>query len=126
MSRQAVRSSLAPAPRGPGSPGVAAGHFVFMSAQLPLDERGELVAGDAADQAARALDVLAQQLRSTGLSLDDVVSLEIHVVDPADRAAVEAVIAARFTPPCPALTLSGVPWLPGEARLQVAAIAQRY
>ena len=126
MSRHAIRSSMAPAPFGAGSPGISSGHFVFISAQLPLDVRGELIGTAAAEQADRALDNLAHQLRSTGLSLDDVVSLEIHLVDKADRAAVDAVLAARFVPPYPALTLSGVPWLPGGARLQVAAIAQRY
>jgi 2-iminobutanoate/2-iminopropanoate deaminase len=126
MSRSSIRSSMAPGPLGAASPGISSGHFVFVSAQLPLDVHGELVGGTAAEQASRALDNLEHQLRSTGLSLEDVVSLEIHLVDPADRAAVDAVLAARFAPPYPAVTLSGVPWLPGGARLQVAAIAQRY
>ena len=99
---------------------------MFVSAQLPVDARGEPAGATAAEQAGRALENLAHQLRSTGLSLEDVVSLEIHLVDPADRAAVDAALEARFVPPYPAVTLSGVPWLPGGARLQVAAIAQRY
>ena len=126
MSRSAIRSSLAPPPLGAASPGISSGHFVFVSAQLPVDVHGELTGGTAAEQAGRALDNLAHQLRSTGLSLDDVVSLEIHLVDQADRGAVDAALEARFIPPYPAVTLSGVPWLPGGARLQVAAIAQRY
>lgn len=126
MSRSPIRSALAPGPLGAASAGVSAGHFVFVSAQLPLDARGELSGGTAAEQADRALENLAHQLRSTGLSLDDVVSLEIHLVHQADRAAVDAALAARFAPPYPAVTLAGVPWLPGGARLQVAAVAQRY
>ena len=117
---------MAPGPLGAGSPGISSGHYVFVSAQLPLDAHGRLVEGTAAEQADRALENLAHQLRSTGLSLDDVVSLEIHLVDAADRASVDAALEARFTPPHPAVTLAGVPWLPGGARLQVAAIAQRY
>ncbi len=117
---------MAPSPLGAASPGVSSGHFVFISAQLPLDVRGEPTGGTAAGQAERALDNLAHQLRSTGLSLDDVVSLEIHLVDPADQAAVDEALEGRFAVPYPAVTLSGVPWLPGGARLQVAAIAQRY
>ena len=117
---------MAPGPFGAASAGISSGHFVFISAQLPLDVHGELTGATAAEQAGRALENLAHQLRSTGLSLDDVVSLEIHLVDKADRAAVDAALEARFVPPYPALTLSGVPWLPGGARLQIAAIAQRY
>jgi 2-iminobutanoate/2-iminopropanoate deaminase len=117
---------VAPGPLGAASPGVSSGHFVFVSAQLPLDADGQLAGTTAAEQADLALANLAHQLRSTGLSLDDVVSLEIHLVDEGDRAALEAALEARLTPPYPAVTLSGVPWLPGGARLQVAAIAQRY
>jgi 2-iminobutanoate/2-iminopropanoate deaminase len=117
---------MAPGPFGAASAGISSGHFVFVSAQLPLDVQGELTGTTAPAQATRALDNLAHQLRSTGLSLDDVVSLEIHLVDQADRASVDAALEARFTPPYPAVTLAGVPWLPGGARLQVAAIAQRY
>jgi 2-iminobutanoate/2-iminopropanoate deaminase len=126
MSRHEIRSALAPAPLGAASPGVSAGPLVFVSAQLPLNANGELAGVTAAEQAGRTLDNLAHQLRSTGLSLEDVISLEIHLVDQADRAAVDAALEARFVPPYPAVTLSGVPWLPGGARLQVAAIAQRY
>lgn len=117
---------MAPPPPVAASPGVSSGHFVFVSAQLPVDARGELTGATAAEQAARSLDNLAHQLRSTGLSLDDVVSLQIHLVDQADRAALDAALESRFSPPQPAVTLAGVPWLPGGARLQVAAIAQRY
>ncbi len=126
MSRHPIRSSMAPGPPGAASPGISSGHFVFISAQLPVEVNGELFGHTAVEQAGRALDNLEHQLRSTGLSLEDVVSLEIHLVDPADRAALDAALAAHFVPPYPALTLSGVPWLPGDARLQVAAIAQRY
>jgi 2-iminobutanoate/2-iminopropanoate deaminase len=126
MSRHAIRSAMAPGPLGAASPGISSGHFVFVSAQLPLDVHGQPATGTATEQAGRALDNLAHQLRSTGLSLDDVVSLEIHLVDPADRAAVDAALEERFVPPYPAVTLSGVPWVPGGARLQIAAIAQRY
>lgn len=117
---------MAPPPLGTASPGISSGHFVFVSAQLPLDAGGEVAGATAAEQADLALQNLAHQLRSTGLSLDDVVSLEIHLVDQADGASVDAALAARFAAPYPAVTLSGVAWLPGGARLQVAAIAQRY
>jgi 2-iminobutanoate/2-iminopropanoate deaminase len=126
MARHAIASTQAPGPAGAASAGISAGAFVFVSAQAPLDGRGKLVGGSAADQAGRALDNLAHQLRSTGLSLDDVVSLEIHLVEPADEAAIDGAIEARFSPPFPSRTVLGVTWLPGGARLQIAAIAQRY
>jgi 2-iminobutanoate/2-iminopropanoate deaminase len=118
MGRHRIASSQAPGPAGAASAGISAGRFVFVSAQLPQDGRGELVGG--------SLDNLAHQLRSTGLTLDDVVSLEIHLVEPADDPAVDTAIEARFSPPFPSRSVLGVAWLPGGARLQIAAIAQRY
>lgn len=126
MGRYAIRSTRAPGPPGAASSGISAGQLVFVSAQLPLDADGQLVDGGAAGQAGRAFDNLAHQLRSTGLSLDHVVSLDVHLVHEADRAAIDTAIRERFTRPYPALTITGVPWVPGGARLQVAAIAQRY
>jgi len=126
MGRHRIASSQAPGPAGAASAGISAGRFVFVSAQLPQGRCGELVGGSAADQAGRALDNLAHQLRSTGLTLDDVVSLEIHLVEAADQPGVDAAIEARFSPPFPSRSILGVAWLPGGARLQIAAIAQRY
>lgn len=126
MGRHRIASSQAPGPAGAASAGISAGRFVFVSAQLPQDERGELVDGSAGELVGRALDNLAHQLRSTGLTLDDVVSLEIHLVEPADDPAVDTAIEARFSPPFPSRSVLGVAWLPGGARLQIAAIAQRY
>jgi len=126
MSKHAFRSTLVPPPPGPYSAAVSAGRFVFVSAQLPVDERGEVPGGSAADQARRALDHLRHQLRSTGLSLDTVVTATVHVVDPADVAAVDEVWQEYFAEPRPARTLVGVAWLPGAARLQIEAVAARY
>ena len=100
MGRHAIRSSLAPPPPlGAGSPGISAGHFVFVSAQLPLGRaRRARRRRPPPSRPAAPSRTCAHQLRSTGLSLDDVVSLEVHLVDPADAAAVDAAIAARFTP----------------------------
>ena len=96
MARHAFRSTQEPPPPGPYSAAVSAGHLVFVSAQLPLDERGAVVGGSAAEQARRALDALGHQLRSTGLSLDAVATLTVYLVDPADPAAVDDAFAAFF------------------------------
>jgi 2-iminobutanoate/2-iminopropanoate deaminase len=126
MRKHPVRSTQAPGPPRPFSAGVSAGHFVMISAQLPLDARGALVGGSAADQARRALENLAHQLRSTGLSLESVVELTLYLTDPADLAAVEKACAEFLADPGPACSVVGVAWLPQGARLQIAAVAVRY
>jgi len=126
MARRAFRSMQEPPPSGPYSAAVSAGHLVFVSAQLPVDERGAVVGGSAAEQARRALDALGHQLRSTGLSLDTVATVTVYLVDPADTAAIDDAFATFFSEPRPARTLVGVAWLPGGARLQIEAVAVRY
>jgi 2-iminobutanoate/2-iminopropanoate deaminase len=126
MVRHAFGSMQEPPPSGPYSAAVSAGHLVFVSAQLPVDERGAVVGGSAAEQARRALDALRHQLRATGLSLDAVTAVTVYLVDPADTGAVDDAFAASFAEPRPARTLVGVAWLPKGARLQVEAVAVRY
>ncbi|MCX6372423.1 MAG: RidA family protein [Actinobacteria bacterium] len=126
MARHAFRSMQEPPPRGPHSAAVSAGHLVFVSAQLPVDERGAVVGGSAAEQARRALDAVGHQLRSTGLSPDAVATVTVYLVDPADAAPVDDAFAAFFAEPRPARTLVGVAWLPGGALVQIEAVAVRY
>ena len=126
MTRRAYNSSIAPRPAGPYSSGVAAGHFLIVSAQLPLAPDGTVVAGDAAEQARRCLDNVAHQLRSQGFGLESVVELVVYAVHAEDETAIDAVLAERFGDPGPARTLVGVAWVPHGARLQVAALAVRY
>ena len=126
MARHAFRSMQEPPPPGPYSAAVSAGHLVFVSAQLPLDERGAVVGGSAAEQARRALDAVGHQLRC-----HRVVARRRRDGDRvprrhADTAAVDDAFAAFFAEPRPARTLVGVAWLPGGARLQIEAVAVRY
>ena len=126
MARHAFRSMQEPPPRGPYSAAVSAGHLVFVSAQLPVDERGAVVGGSAAEQARRALDAVGHQLRSTGLSPDAVATVTVYLVDPAAAAPVDDAFATFFAEPRPARTLVGVAWLPGGALVQIEAVAVRY
>ena len=126
MTRHAFRSSQVPPPSGAYSAAVSTGQLVFVSAQLPLDERGAILGGSAAEQARRAFDAVGHQLRSTGLPPEAVATVTVYLVDHADAAAVDDAFAAFFAEPRPARTLVGVAWLPGGARLQVEAVAVRY
>jgi 2-iminobutanoate/2-iminopropanoate deaminase len=126
MARHAFRSMQEPPPRGPYSAAVSAGHLVFVSAQLPVDERGAIVGGSAAEQARRALDAVGHQLRSTGLSPDAVATVTVYLVDPSDAAPVDDAFATFFSEPRPARTMVGVAWLPGGALVQIEAVAVRY
>jgi 2-iminobutanoate/2-iminopropanoate deaminase len=126
MTRQAVRTSGAPAAIGPYSQGIALDGFVFCSGQIGLDPTsGDLVPGGVEPEADRALRNLAAILDAAGASMADVVKTTLFLADIGDFAAVNAVYARHFPDPPPARSTFAVGALPKGARVEVEAIARR-
>ena len=123
MPRQPIATDSAPAAIGPYSQAVRSGNQVFLSGQIPLDPAtGQLVEGDIATQSRRVFDNLAAVCAAAGGSLDQVVRVGIYLMDLADFAAVNAVMADYFTAPYPARSTIQVSGLPRGARVEVDAI----
>jgi reactive intermediate/imine deaminase len=120
MSRQPIATDRAPAAIGPYSQAVRSGAHVYTSGQIPLDPAtGALVAGDIATQARRVFDNLQAVCAAAGSSFADVVRVGIYLVDLADFAAVNAVMADYFEAPYPARSTVGVASLPKGARVEI-------
>lgn len=123
---QAIRSDEAPAPIGPYSQAILAGSELFCSGQVAIDPgTGELVEGNAAAQAERALRNLGAVLQAAQLGFEDVVKTTIFLVDMADFTAVNEVYAGFFGATKPARSTVAVAGLPKGARVEVEAIARR-
>ena len=100
MSRDTVHAPDAPAAVGPYSHGVRAGDVLYLSGQTPIDPAtGRLVDGDVANQTARVFANLSAVLAAAGLTLDDVVKVNVYLVDMADFAAMNQVYASVFADP---------------------------
>src|SRR4051812_43899583 len=89
------------------------GRLVFVSGQVALDERGELVgAGDPAAQAAQVFANLGRCLAAAGAAFDDIVKLTYFLTDaaqlPAVRAARDAVIDTERPPASSAMVVAGL------------------
>lgn len=126
MTRQAVRTSGAPAAIGPYSQGIAVDGLVFCSGQIGLDPAsGELVDGGVEAQADRALRNLAAVLDAAGASMADVVKTTLFLADIGDFGAVNEVYGHHFPDPPPARSTFAVGALPKGARVEVEAIARR-
>jgi len=124
MSRDTVHAPDAPAAVGPYSHGVRAGDVLYLSGQTPIDPAtGRLVDGDVANQTARVFANLSAVLAAAGLTLDDVVKVNVYLVDMADFAAMNQVYASVFAEPFPARTTVAVAGLPLGARVEIAAVA---
>jgi 2-iminobutanoate/2-iminopropanoate deaminase len=97
-----------PAPLGAYSPAVRAGDFVYVSGQVPRDQRtGELLGGTIEEQAQGTLANLRRVLEAAGASLDDVVSVTVYLADEGDWGAFNTVYRETMRAPFPARAVVG-------------------
>lgn len=97
---------------------------MYLSGQTPIDPaNGRLVEGDVAAQTARVFANLASVLAAAGLSLEEVVKVNVYLTDMADFAGMNQVYAGVFSEPFPARTTVAVAALPLGARVEMEAIA---
>ena len=81
-----------PAPRGPYSPAVRAGEFVFVSGQLPIDAASNKIASaSVAEQTRQTIENLKTVLSAAGAGLADVVKCSVFLADIRDFAAMTEV-----------------------------------
>jgi 2-iminobutanoate/2-iminopropanoate deaminase len=114
------------APRGPYSPVVRAGDFLYVSGQPPIDPVTQaVVSGDVALETRRVLDNIKLLLEGCGSSMADVVKCNVYLVDGNDFAAMNAVYAEFFGAAKPARTTVAVAFaLPG-IKVEIDAIAYK-
>jgi 2-iminobutanoate/2-iminopropanoate deaminase len=120
-----ITTADAPAAIGPYSQAVAAGNFLFVSGQLPLDPgTNKFVPGGAAEQAQQVIKNIAAILSAAGLQLHDVVKTTVLLSNLADFEAVNAVYADGFQGQVlPARATFQVAGLPKGALVEIEAIA---
>jgi 2-iminobutanoate/2-iminopropanoate deaminase len=97
-----------PAPKGPYSPAVRAGDFIYVSGQVPRDARtGELVGEDVATQTRQTLSNLQRVLEQAGGSMADVVGVTVYLARADDWGAMNEVYSKVFHQPFPSRTTVG-------------------
>jgi 2-iminobutanoate/2-iminopropanoate deaminase len=97
-----------PPPKGPYSPAVRAGDFIYVSGQTPRDPMtGELAGHDVATQARFTLSNVQRVLRQAGAAMSDVVSLTLYLQRMDDWATVNEVYKEFFSAPFPSRTAVG-------------------
>ena len=111
-----INTEKAPAAIGPYSQGVAAGNFLFVSGQLPIDPKtGSIDADNVADQARQSL---------TNLSMDKVVKTTVFIQHMDDFAVMNEVYAQFFQGEVlPARSAVEVAKLPKGALVEIEAVA---
>jgi 2-iminobutanoate/2-iminopropanoate deaminase len=98
-----------PLPKGPYSPAVRAGDFLYVSGQTPRDlMTGEIVGTDVTAQARQTLSNVQRVLMQAGGKLSDVVSVVVYLQKMSDWVTVNKVYTEFFTNPYPSRTAVGV------------------
>ncbi|MEO8622172.1 MAG: Rid family detoxifying hydrolase [bacterium] len=99
----------APPPKGPYSPAVRAGPFIYVSGQTPRDPvSGALVGDDVATQTRQTLSNVQRLVEEAGARMSDVVSVIIYLTNVDDWATMNSVYTEFFTTPFPSRTAVGV------------------
>lgn len=118
-----VSTQDAPVAIGPYSQGVATGHLLFISGQLPIDPAtGAFVAGGIAEHAHQCLKNLSAIAREAGTRLDRAVKLTVFLADMNDFAAVNQVYGEYFKANLPARSAVQAAALPRNADIEIEAI----
>src|SRR5215468_8137205 len=68
-------------PRNPFSPAVRVGNLLFLAGQIGTDTSGRVVPGGIQAEARQALNNIADVLKKTGSSLDQVVKCTVFMAD---------------------------------------------
>jgi 2-iminobutanoate/2-iminopropanoate deaminase len=94
-----------PAPRGPYSPAVRAGDFIFVSGQVPVDpETQQMKLSDIRSETRLVLDNVKRVLEGAGAGVADVVKCSVFLSEAADFAPMNEVYAEFFGEAKPART----------------------
>jgi len=94
-----------PAPRGPYSPAVRAGDFIFVSGQLAVDPvTNRYEPGNIQDETRRTLDNIKRILEGAGATIADVVRVGVFLADGDEFAKMNEVYAEFFGDDKPART----------------------
>ena len=115
----------APAPRGPYSPAVRAGDYIFVAGQIPIDPvTGQVVSGDVQMETRQVLTNIKNILEGCGASMATVVRCGVYLIDSEDFKPMNEVYAEFFGEAKPARTTIIVAALPlKDARVEIDAVA---
>ncbi len=123
MSRQIISTPNAPGAIGTYSQAVRVDNTVYISGQIPLDPATmQMVSGDIELEIRRVFDNLRAIATAAGGSLAQAVKVTVFLLDLANFAKVNEIMAQYFPQPYPARAAVGVAQLPRAARVEIECI----
>ncbi len=115
-----------PVPRGPYSPAVRAGDFLFVSGQGPVDPATDQFSyGDIQHETRITLNNIKRILEGCGASMADVVKCSVFLVDGRDFAAMNEVYSEFFGQHKPARTTVEVRFANPQMKIEIDCTAYK-
>ncbi len=125
MPREIIKTDQAPQAIGTYSQAVKVGTTVYLSGQIALDPQTmTLVDGDTEAEIRRVFDNLSAVATAAGGRLDDMAKLNVFLVDLANFALVNEIMAEYFAEPYPARAALGVAALPRGASVEMDGVLE--
>jgi 2-iminobutanoate/2-iminopropanoate deaminase len=113
-----------PTPRGPYSPAVRAGDFIFVSGQVPVDPATDKVElGDIRHETRLVLTNIGRILEGCGATMADVVKCSVFLADGKDFGAMNEVYSEFFGAHKPARTTIGCQFAMPGLKVEIDCIA---
>ena len=121
-----IYPSGSPKPRGPYSPAVRAGDFIFVAGQGPIDPvSNEFSYGDIQHETRVTLTNIQRILEAAGASLSDVVKCSVFLRDGGDFDAMNSVYAEFFGDAKPARTTVEAKFANPTMKVEIDCIAYK-
>jgi 2-iminobutanoate/2-iminopropanoate deaminase len=115
-----------PTPRGPYSPAVRAGDFIYVSGQGPVDtSTNQMSFGDIKHETRLVLSNIKKILEGCGATMADVVKCSVFISDGRDFAAMNEVYAEFFADNKPARTTVETKFAIPRMKVEIDAIAYK-
>jgi 2-iminobutanoate/2-iminopropanoate deaminase len=112
-----------PAPRGPYSPAVRAGDFIFLAGQVPVDPATDKMSpGNIQHETRLVLSNVKRLLEGVGSSLADVVKVGVYLADGSEFAQMNEVYAEFFGDSKPARTTIVCKFM-ADIRIEIDCVA---
>lgn len=120
----AIFTAKAPKPVGTYSQAVTAGHYVFVSGQIPIEAgTGEVLSGSITDKTRLIFRNIAEILAQAGCGLEDIVKVSVFMTDLNEFGAVNNIFREIFTDTPPARETLQVVALPMGVDIELSVIA---
>ena len=131
---RAAPAASAPAPASAASPASAAGGYtqatrygdlLFLSGQIAVDSRNQMVGEKVEDQTRQVMENIRQVLEANRLTMANVVSVTVYMKDLAQFRAMDDVYDGYFKGALPARSVVEVNRLPRGALVEISVVAGR-